>query len=395
MSPLLASSMKPDFGRFLEGGGDRLHVAAHSHHPWPDVTFDAQQQAWLDAAKHHDDKWQYVQGSVIPAAQAHIARELSLPDPSSIVFAPNTHEFVARLLSCFEGPIRVLTSDAEFHAFRRQVDRLAEDGLIEIERVAAEPLETFTDRFVAAAAAGGHDLVFFSSVHFNSGHVVTDIADIVDAVPDEKTFIAIDGYHQFMAMPTDLSSLADRVFFLAGGYKYAMAGEGACFMHVPPGYGMRPGFTGWYAEYGELDQASGQQVSYAKDATRFAGSTFDPSGIYRLVAVQDWLVSQQLTSAHIHSHVAELQAGFLERVGALTTLPFGLEQLTPGLTATDRGNFVTFRFDRAAEMREALAIADVMVDHRGDRLRFGFGIYHDRSDLDVLAERIELSCELL
>src|SRR4029078_4189133 len=35
----------------------RLHVAAHSHPPWPDVTFEAQQEAWLDAARLADDKW--------------------------------------------------------------------------------------------------------------------------------------------------------------------------------------------------------------------------------------------------------------------------------------------------------------------------------------------------
>ena len=30
-----------------------------------------------------------------------------------------------------------------------------------------------------------------------------------------------------MALPTDLQRVAPRVFYLAGGYKYAMAGEGA------------------------------------------------------------------------------------------------------------------------------------------------------------------------
>ena len=43
----------------------------------------------------------------------------------------------------------------------------------------------------------------------------------------------------FMARPTDLSDIADRAFYLAGGYKYAMAGEGCCFLHCPPDYGPR------------------------------------------------------------------------------------------------------------------------------------------------------------
>ena len=52
--------------------------------------------------------------------------------------------------------------------------------------------------------------------------------------------LALDGYHAFLARPVDLSGLADRAFFLAGGYKYAMAGEGACFLHCPPGWLPRP-----------------------------------------------------------------------------------------------------------------------------------------------------------
>ena len=39
------------FSRFLGTEPDRLHFAAHSHHPWPDVTRDAQVQAWDDAAR--------------------------------------------------------------------------------------------------------------------------------------------------------------------------------------------------------------------------------------------------------------------------------------------------------------------------------------------------------
>ena len=48
------SSYAEHFSRFLGAVPGRLHAAAHSHHPWPDVTFDAQQQAWLDAARLAD-----------------------------------------------------------------------------------------------------------------------------------------------------------------------------------------------------------------------------------------------------------------------------------------------------------------------------------------------------
>ena len=38
--------LRQHFSRFLNTEPDRLHFAAHSHHPWPDVTRDAQAQAW-------------------------------------------------------------------------------------------------------------------------------------------------------------------------------------------------------------------------------------------------------------------------------------------------------------------------------------------------------------
>ncbi len=48
-------------------------------------------------------------------------------------------------------------------------------------------------------------------------------------------------------------------------------------MHAPPGFGPRPPVTGWFAEFEDLSLPPGS-VGYAKDARRFLGATFDPSG---------------------------------------------------------------------------------------------------------------------
>ena len=37
---------------------ERLLFTGHSHQAWPDVAFEAQQQAWLDAAELVDAKWE-------------------------------------------------------------------------------------------------------------------------------------------------------------------------------------------------------------------------------------------------------------------------------------------------------------------------------------------------
>ena len=92
---------KAHFPRFFAARRSGMHFAAHSHHFWPDVTFEAQEQCWLDAARLADRKWEKVFGEVLPAAQRHVARMLNLPDPATIAFGPNTHGFVVRLLSLF------------------------------------------------------------------------------------------------------------------------------------------------------------------------------------------------------------------------------------------------------------------------------------------------------
>lgn len=376
------SDLKQGFSRFLQADPDRLHFAAHSHHPWPDVSHEAHSRTWADAAELMDDKWEHIFGTVVPRARGRIARSLKLAGDDTIAFAPNTHEFVVRLFSCFEPPVRILTTDAEFHSFHRQSRRWEEAGVAAVERVPAEPFESFADRFTQAARTGEYDLIYLSHVFFDSGYVVPTIDRIVSSVSDEKTFFVIDGYHSFMALPVDLSTIQERVFFIAGGYKYAMSGEGACFMHCPPGYGERPMNTGWYASFGLLEEGPGDSVPYARDASRFSGATHDSSGIYRMDAVLAWLESEGVGPDDIRSHVAELQALFLERVER----PPGT--LTPP-SELERGSFLTFQSPNARHYYRSLHDRRVITDYRGDRLRIGFGIYQSPEDVESLARIVD------
>ncbi|HJW40111.1 MAG TPA: aminotransferase class V-fold PLP-dependent enzyme, partial [Rhizomicrobium sp.] len=370
------------FSRTFAGAGAPLHVAAHSHHPWPDVTYDAQIAAWEDAARLLDHKWDHVFAATIPAAQTHIARQLALPDPATIAFAPNTHSLVLRILSCLprDRPLCVLTTGSEFMSFARQFARLEEDGAVRVTRVTTEPFDTFEDRFAAEAQKPGWDLVFFSQVFFDSGFAVRDLAHLVGAVADKSTFVVIDGYHGFMAVPTDLSAVADRAFYVAGGYKYAMAGEGACFLHAPLGYGPRPRDTGWYAGFAALE-AGTDSVPYASDGSRFLGATFDVSAIYRFNAVQDWLRAEGLTVQAMLAHVRHIEDLFLWEVRSPNVSRLTL--VVP--EAARRGRFLAFRTPKAGEIIERLAAHNIIADHRGDRLRIGFGIYHTEKDAKRLA----------
>lgn len=373
-------NLKDGFSRFFAAEPDRLHFAAHSHHPWPDVSFEAHQAAWEDAASLADDKWDRVFGEVIPAASRLVADVLGIEARDTLVFGPNTHGFLVRLFSCFEPPVRLLSTDAEFHSFSRQSRRWEESGLAIVDRVPAEPFDTFADRFTLEARSGAHDLIYLSQVFFDSGFLVEDIDRIVSSVSEDRAFIVVDGYHAFMALPVNLGAIQDRAFYVAGGYKYAMSGEGVCFLHAPPGYGERPVNTGWYAGFTQLESGVSSDLPYEKGGTRFAGATFDVSGIYRMRAVLEWLDSEGVGPTQISSYVSSLQKHFLE-AGVLPG------ELVPASELT-RGNFLTFRTPRAADLYQALHRRGVITDYRGDRLRIGFGIYQDETDVDSLTRNL-------
>jgi selenocysteine lyase/cysteine desulfurase len=386
----LALALRAHYSRFLGARPGVLHFAAHSHHLWPDVTRDAVVQAWDDAARLADHKWDHVLGAVLPRVQAHVARILGFSRPEQIAFAPNTHELVARVFSCFEPGrgLRVLTTDGEFMSFARQLARLEESGEVHATRVPTEPFETFDARFHDAAAAGPWDLVYLSHVFFNSGFAVRDLGGIVAAVREPRTIVMIDGYHGFLALPVRFEAMEQRLFYVAGGYKYAQSGEGACFLHVPPGCALRPRYTGWFARFGRLTGTAPDRVEYPDDAFRFWGSTFDPTGLYRLGAVLDWLAGLGVGVAEIHAHVQELQRLFLEMLARLDlrALPLGSLVTPPDLSR--QGHFLTFRLPRATELAAALRARGVDVDSRADRVRFRFGLYHEPEDIERLAKRL-------
>ena len=377
------------YQHFLGANQGKQHFACHSHHYWPDVTRDAQLAYWDDSARLVDDKWQLIFGQKIPHTQQLIADVLNLPQPEQIVFAANTHEFVMRLLSCFDWqqPLKVLTTDSEFYSFQRQIKRLSELANVEVVQIPTEPFATFSERFTAAAAADDYQLVFCSQVFFNSGYAIADLPQFVKGLAAvTEAMLVIDGYHGFMALPTDLSEIAERIFYLAGSYKYAQGGEGCCFMAVPTGCQLRPLYTGWFAEFGTLAAQKSALVLYSEDGYRFAGATMDFTALYRLEAALLLFKQQGITVGRIHQYVQQLQQHFLTLIDKLEHPLLNRRNLL--LSEPAHGHFFTFRLASASQVAELAAHLKhhaIETDYRADRLRFGFALYQN-------ADQFDLSC---
>ncbi|MEO8454435.1 MAG: class V aminotransferase [Sphingomicrobium sp.] len=379
-------SFKPLFSRSLSADRERLHFAAHSHHLWPDASFEGQMQAWDDAARLADRKWDRVMEEVWPEAQGHVARELGTDMPAAVVFSSNTHDFLVRLVTAAPrrelGPLRVLTSDGEFHSARRQFARWAEEGWTSVERVATEPFDNFPERFLAAAKSGEHDVILVSQVLFGSGRTFDRVDELASHGQPAGPWVVIDGYHAFMALDRPFGAeAAGSAFYLGGGYKYAMAGEGCAFLHAPPDFGPRPPITGWFAEFEDLSLPPGS-VGYAKDARRFLGATFDPSGLYRFNAVQRMLQQNALTTTRISTYVGGLQQQLL---GAIAGTALGNAGLLNPPDDSPHARFLAFRSPDAQRWYQELKSKNCITDVRGDVLRIGFGLYQDEGDVVRLA----------
>ena len=348
---------------------ERLLLTGHSHQAWPDVSFDAQQRAWLDAAALVDDKWARAADQ---AARVQDGFRRLLDDPDGdIALGQNTHELVTRLLSAL--PLRsrpnLVTTDGEFHTIRRQLDRLAEERLA-IVKLAARPVETLGER-LAGAVDDATACVLVSSVLYDTAEIVPGIELVARACDRHGATLLVDAYHHLNVVPFDITSMGlGGAFVTGGGYKYCQLGEGNAFLRVPPGCRLRPVLTGWFSEFGELERSDrAGRVDYGPGAARFNGATYDPVSHYRAAAVFAFHVEQGLTADRLRD-INRRQVEYLGHTFESLDLDPAIAHVEP-MPADRRGGFLAIRCARAADLSRALRDRGVLTDVRGDLLRLG------------------------
>ena len=362
------NALAPHYSRFRVS--ERLLLTGHSHQAWPDHGFEAQSEAWLDAARYVDDKWDHA------FERAERVREgftrLLGDAGDGIALAPNTHELVVRLLSALplRARPRLVTTDGEFHTVRRQLDRLAEEGL-EVVRVAERPVETVSER-LAGAVNDRTAIVIVSAVFFDTGRIARGLHQVAASCRRHGAALLVDVYHALNVIPVSLddAGLGD-AFVVGGGYKYCQLGEGNCFLRLPPGNTLRPVVTGWYSEFTALaERQESGRTAYGRGGERFAGATYDPTSHYRASAVFEFFREQGLAPALLRQ-VSQHQIAVLASA-------FDALDLDPSAVTRERsvplgeiGGFLALRSPHAAALARELHGRGVMIDTRGDVLRFG------------------------
>lgn len=383
------NALAPHYSRFAVE--DRLLLTGHSHQAWPDRSWLGQQRAWQDAADLVDEKWSaaFEQAKRVRKGYARL-----LGDPeghAAITLAANTHDLVVRFLSALplrDRP-RLVTTTGEFHSIRRQLDRLAEEG-VEVVKVARDPVATVAER-VAAAVDSRTAAALVSSVFYRDARIVRHLGGVMEACAASGAELLVDAYHELNVVPISLAEEGlEHAFVVGGGYKYCQLGEGNAFLRIPPGASsLRPIVTGWFSEFSALAGGKSDAVPYGAGGDRFAGATYDPTSHYRAAEVFDFFAEMRLTPEFLRE-VSRHQVGLLaEGFDALDLDPGRIDRqrdVDPG----ERAGFLALRTDDAAALHAALRTRGVLTDYRQDVLRLGPAPYLSdaqlRSAIGLLGE---------
>jgi kynureninase len=367
---------------------ERLLLTGHSHQAWPDVALEGQLEAFEDAAREVDRKWER---ALAKAERVRVGFRALLGEPGAeIALAASTHELALRFLSALDlrRRPRLLTTDGEFHTLRRQLARLGEESL-DVEVLPARPVGTLAER-LAARLDGRTAAVLVSAVLYEDARIVPRLGELAEASARRGAELLVDAYHALGAVPFPLAPLGlSSAWVVGGGYKYLQLGEGNCFLRLPPhARELRPVLTGWYAEFEELaGSARRGLVAYGRGAAAFAGATYDPTSHYRAARVLDFFAEQGLTPER-------LRASY-ERQVALLAARFDALALPEDLVTRDRetplaafGAFLALESPRAGELQRALAERGVLADSRGRHLRLGPAPYLADAQLEAAVERL-------
>ena len=376
------NALAPHYSRF--GVGERLLLTGHSHQAWPDRAMAGQVAAFEDAARLVDSKWE----RALERADRVRRGFASLLDDTDGHYGlgSNTHELVVRLLSALplaERP-RVVTTDGEFHSLRRQLSRLAEEG-VEVRWVPAAPTATLAER-LAVEVDSRTSAVMVSSVLYQSAQMVDGLEELAASCRRAGAVLLVDAYHSVNVAPFSIQQLGlQDAFVVGGGYKYCQLGEGNCFLRFPAACTLRPVVTGWYAEMDNLAApAAMDAVTYGRGGMRFAGSTYDPTSHYRAAEVLDFFQQHRLTPSLLRQ-VSQHQVGLLMHLFDELDLPAQVLARDEDVPLERTAGFLALTSTHAAQIRGELGTRGVNADHRGQVLRLGPAPYlSDRQLRDAM-----------
>ena len=339
-----------------------------------------------DAARLADEKWDQIFGELIPTRAARASRA-SWPCPirrdrvraeharfpSSPVLGPA----VDRPARASHDRRRVPLRDAPVRAAGgRPPGRRASGSRPSRSTVFRALREPRPQR--------GHDLVFVSQVFFNSAATAAISRRSSPPFPIHDTLIVIDGYHGFMALPTDLSRRRRRacsILRAATNTPWRGRAPASCIARRAMRRGRAtPAGSRRSARYRRADAAfptaTTAPASSARPSIR-PGST----GSRRFSTGSTRSASPSRRSTRTPRRSAALPAAEISRLRPLKRRALSPRGDPPvGTSSPSRRRAPR---PSTSDLLHGASITDV----RGHRIRFGFGCYHTADEIAPAARR--------
>ena len=349
---------------------ERLLFTGHSHQAWPDCGFEAQKEAWNDAANLVDEKWEKAFEKAEEVKKGYL--RLLNDESGNITIAPNTHDLIIKLFSAFQlkDGLRIITTDGEFHSIRRQLDRLSEEG-IEIKKIPSQPVSEVVEKIIKSSNEKTV-AIYVSSVFFNSGIILPGLKELAEFCSEKEITLVIDAYHHLNIVPFSVeANNLKNAFITGGGYKYCQLGEGNAFLRSPKDCEMRPVVTGWYSEFTALSsKKKAGEILYGQKGDIFAGATYDPTSNYRGARAFQFFKDMNLTPELLRE-VSQHQIGLMiEEFDKLNLDPKIIKRNT-SVPLESIAGFLVLYSESAGKISETLKEKNVWTDYRGNVLRFG------------------------
>jgi kynureninase len=359
---------------------ERMLFTGHSHQAWPDCGFEAQQDAWNDAAEFVDDKWEKAFNKAEEVKQGY---SKLLDDRSGFMtLAANTHDLLIKLFSAFplKEKSRIVTTDGEFHSIRRQLDRLIEEG-IEVVKVPSLPVAEVVEKLIAACDENTV-AVYVSSVFFNSGLILPGLNELAEFCDKQGINLIVDVYHHLNVVPFSVEeNNLQNAFIIGGGYKYCQLGEGNAFLRFPKDCELRPVITGWFSEFSVMsDKKKPGEILYGEKGDLFAGATYDPASNYRGARVFQFFEEMNLTSELLREVSRHQLRTMIEEFDMLD-LDTEIVKRDINVSRENIAGFLVLNTEYAGKISDKLKGKDVWTDYRGSVLRFGPAPYISDSQI--------------
>jgi kynureninase len=243
---------------------------------------------------------------------------------------------------------------------------------------------------MAAEVDARTSAVLVSAVLYETARIVPRLDELAGACAAAGVELLVDVYHALGALPFTVARHGlEHAWIVGGGYKYLQLGEGNCFLRLPAhAEGMRPVLTGWFAEFEELaTEHNAAGVSYGRGASRFAGSTYDPTSHYRAARVFDFFEERSLSPEFLRS-VSLHQTALLARLVDELDLPESVIARDRATPLEAFGGFLALECPQAELVARQLAEKGVLTDARGRYLRLGPAPYLSDEQLQAAVERL-------